>query len=353
MIALATTTIAWIIALVIFIGWVVYAILNQGAARKELGSEIELAANRRPYYSDEELEGRRLELVQFVGVLLLAVIVVGLPLYWVFEPSRQAGATEAAEAQLASWGAELFETTANGGFNCAGCHGGMNARGGSAAGTVTDPQTGQVRSVTYIAPALDTVLYRFSEDEVRYILVYGRPGTPMSAWGLAGGGPMNAQQIDTLIAYLRTIQVPRENCEPGEADDPNCPTGVLPAEDQAEIQARAETLVADGTYGSLGEALFNLDLGGGAYSCARCHTPGWNFGEPGISGSGRLGWSLIGGVTNTHFPLAEDMEAFVAEGTTQGAGYGQGGQGTGRMPGFGALLTEEQIQAIVEYVREM
>ncbi len=352
-IGLATTTIAWLIALVIFLGWIVYAILNQGAARPELGSEIELAPNRRPYYSDEELEGRRLELVQLLGVLLLAVIVIGLPLYWVFEPSRQAGATAAAEEQLATWGGNLFDTTANGGFNCAGCHGGMNARGGSAAGTVTDPQTGQVRSVTYIAPALDTVLYRFSEDEVRYILVYGRPGTPMSAWGLDGGGPMNTQQIDTLIAYLRSIQVPREGCQADEADDPNCPTGHLPAANQAEIQSRAEALVADGTYGSLGEALFNLDLGGGAYSCARCHTPGWNFGEPSISGSGRLGWSLIAGVTNGHFPLAEDMEAFVADGTTQGAGYGQGGQGTGRMPGFGSLLTDEQIQAIVEYVREM
>ena len=62
----------------------------------ELGSEIELAPNRRPYYNDEELEGARLELVQFVGVLLLIVIVIGLPLYWVFEPSRQAGAREQA-----------------------------------------------------------------------------------------------------------------------------------------------------------------------------------------------------------------------------------------------------------------
>ena len=46
------------------------------------------------------------------------------------------------------------------------------------------------------APALNTVLYRFSEDEVRYILAYGRPFSPMSPWGIAGGGPMNDQQID-------------------------------------------------------------------------------------------------------------------------------------------------------------
>ena len=105
---------------------------NAKATRKELGSEIELAANRKPYFDDEELEGRRLELVQFIGVLLLVVIVIGLPLYWVFEPSRQAGAREAADDFLIGRGARLFAPTAEGGYNCAGCHGTMNATGGSA-----------------------------------------------------------------------------------------------------------------------------------------------------------------------------------------------------------------------------
>ena len=34
-----------------------------------------------------------------------------------------------------------------------------------------------------------------------------------------------------------------------------------------------------------------------------------------------------------------------------GVKYGLQGQGSGRMPGFGSLLTDEQIQAIVNYVR--
>ena len=42
---------------------------------KELGSEIELAPNRKPYYDDEDAGGPRLELVQLIGVLLLVVIV--------------------------------------------------------------------------------------------------------------------------------------------------------------------------------------------------------------------------------------------------------------------------------------
>ena len=194
MLALATTSIAWIIMGVVVVGWIVYALLNAGSARKEVGSEIELAPNRKPYYDDEVLEGRRLERVQLYGVLLLVVIVIGLPLYWVLEPDRQAGATEGMQQRMINWGALIFAPTGDNtsAFNCAGCHGGMNATGGVAPYTVTDQVTGEVRAVDWLAPALNTVFYRFDEDEVRYILTYGRPGSPMSAWGLAGGGPMNA-----------------------------------------------------------------------------------------------------------------------------------------------------------------
>lgn len=351
MIALATTAIAWVIATLIVIGWIVYALFNGRSARKELGSEIELAPNRKPYYDDEELEGRRLELVQFVGVMLLAIMVIGLPLYWVFEPSRQAGATESARTRAIGWGAELFATTADGGFNCAGCHGGMNGTGGNAPFTVTDDTTGEVRPVTWIAPALNNVFYRFDVDEVTYILVYGRPGSPMSAWGIDGGGPLNEQQIETLVAYLQSIQIPRENCDAAEEDDPLCPTGNLPAEQQDQIEAAARQSVDDGEYASYGEALFNLELAAGSYSCARCHTPGWSWADPGRSGAGALGWNLTGGATNAHFPLTEDMIDFIRDGSENGALFGNQGQGSGRMPAFGTTLTDEQLEAVVEYVR--
>lgn len=353
MIALATTAIAWIIGLVLAIGWLVYAMFNARSARRELGSEIELAPNRRPYYNDEELEGRRLELVQFVGVLLLIVIVIGLPLYWVFEPSRQAGARDAAADFLIGRGERLFQPTADGGFNCAGCHGGMNATGGSAPFSITDPATGEVRSVSWRAPALNTVLYRFTPEEVQYIITYGRPGTPMSAWGVDGGGPLNAQQIDTLIAYLGSIQLPREDCDQTEADDPLCPTGHLPAETQQQIEQTARQSVEDGTYQSYGEALFNLELASGAFSCARCHTSGWSYGDPQESGQGGLGPNLTGGSTNAHFPDVAEMEDFISNGSENGVGYGEQGQGSGKMPGFGQMLTEDQIAAIVEYERSL
>ena len=353
MIAQSSTAIAGLILLVIVVGFIVYAVANRTAARPELGSEIELAANRKPYYDDEVLEGRRLERVQFIGLLFLVVSVVGLPIYWILEPSRQAGAQELSDNRAIGWGAELFEVTANGGFNCAGCHGGMKAGGGTADYAVTDQKTGEVKAVKWKAPALNTVSSRFSEDEIRFILVYGRPFSPMSPWGLDGGGPMNAQQIDNLIAYLKSIQLPRIGCAAGENDPNVCPSGTLNEEKQAEITKSAEASVADGTYQTLGEAYFNLELDSGAYSCARCHTQGWSYGQPTVSGSGAMGPNLTGGATNSHFASEQEMIDAIKKGSEYGKKFAGQGQGSGRMPGFSNLLTDEQIKLIVEYVRSL
>ncbi len=226
--ALTTTTIGVIGLVIILGGWIIYGLFNVFAGRREVGSELELAANRKEYYDDETLEGPRLERVQLLGVVMLAIIVVALPLYWVFEPSRQAGAQEGWDNRFASWGSQLFAPTADGGFNCAGCHGGMAGVGGEAPFTITDPITQEVEAVNWKAPAVNTVFYKFDESEVRFILNYGRPFSPMSPWGLVGGGPMNTQQIDNLIAYMKSIQIPRENCAEGEDDARICDSGNLP-----------------------------------------------------------------------------------------------------------------------------
>lgn len=352
LLAFTPTNVAWILALIVLVAWIVYALFNNRAARPELGSEIELAANRKPYLSDEQLEGPRLERVQLLGVLFLAIIAVGLPLYWVFEPHRQAGAVEnIADIRADEWGAHLFAPTAEGGFDCAGCHG-PGGVGGVAQSTITDPVTGEVRVVNFIAPALNNITYRYSDAEITKTIVYGRPGTPMAGWGAAGGGPMTTQNIETLVEYIHRIQIPRENCAPEHEGDPNCPSGHLPAEVNDEIQAAAERAIENGEAGSLGEALFNLDLAGGAYNCARCHTPGWNYGEPGESGAGRLGPSLTGGTANVRFGSTEALIDFLATGTDDGVGYGvTASQGSGRMPGFGSIYTPEQLAAIAEYVQ--
>lgn len=357
MLAASTTAIGWVIFTVIALGWVLYYFANRRSAQAELGSEVELAPNRRPYYDDETLEGPRLERVQLFGVLLMALIVVMLPLYWVFEPHRQAGATSGMEGRFVSWGSKLYATTAEGGFNCAGCHG-ASGGGGAAPYSVVDPNTGETKAVSWNAPAVNTIFYRYDESEVKFILVYGRPFSPMSPWGLAGGGPMNDQQIDTVIAKLWSLQIPREGCP---VDDANCDVGVLPTAERERIDTdatqAAEKLVAAGKYATvdeaLGEALFNLTTSSGAYSCARCHTQGWSWGDPGVTGQGAFGWNLTGGGTAKHFPDQDSMESFLVSGSEYGKRYGVQGQGSGRMPGFGRMLTEAQIEAVVEYVRSL
>ena len=354
-IALTTVSVGWVLFAFITIGWITYFFLSKAAARRELGSEAEVAPNRKEYYDDETLEGPRLERLQFLGVLLLITMVIGLPLYWVLEPGRQAGADAQKTLTFRGWGEGLFATTADGGFNCAGCHGGMSAGGGAAPYPITD-STGKTTVVSWAAPALDTILYRYSKEEVKFILNYGRPFSPMPAWGAAGGGPMTEQNIETLIVYLESIQLQPEGCLGDEAftdkgDPAVCDGGVLPEATRLDIEGAVARYLADNPGASEGEALFNLPIASGAYSCARCHTPGWSYGQPGVEAQGAFGWNLTGGATNSHFASEQDMIAFLKAGSRNGARYGLLSQGSGRMPGFGHVLTDEQIKAVVEYVR--
>ena len=84
-------TIGFVILAIVFVGYVVYLILNSRSARDEVGSEIELAPNRKPYLEDEELEGSKLDKSLLAGLAMLALIGVGLPLYWLGEPGRHQG----------------------------------------------------------------------------------------------------------------------------------------------------------------------------------------------------------------------------------------------------------------------
>jgi mono/diheme cytochrome c family protein len=351
MFADVTTNLSWFFLVTALIGWAMYGLANIRKSRAEIGSEIKLAANRKLYYDDEILEGKKIERTQLIGILFLAVITLALPLYWILEPGRQEGARNGWDHRFESWGSRLYDVTANGGFNCAGCHGGTKGAGGAAVYALTDTKTGEVREVSWKAPALNTIYYRFSESEVRFILEYGRPFSPMSPWGVVGGGPMNEQQIQTVLSYLKSIQIPREDCAVLDADPRICDGGHLPKEMQDGITAEAERLVAAGTYSSFGEALFNLDLGGGNYSCARCHTKGWSYGDPQITGGGALGPNITGGSAVRQFPVKNDMMNFIKGGSEYGKRYGEQGQGSGRMPAFGTMLTDEQVNAIVDYVR--
>jgi mono/diheme cytochrome c family protein len=292
-----------------------------------VGAEIELAPNRKPYLSDEEMEGPKLEKALLFSFAMMAIIAIRLPLYWLNEPGRQAGAATGFENRAIKRGFELFQPTDStekgAHFGCAGCHGPVG-QGGSAKYTLSDPtnKAAPPRPVTWKAPALNTVMLRFSPDEVRTILVYGRANTPMPAWGVLGGGPMNDQQIDDLVEYLKSIQLKPKD-------------------------VKADNLKA---YGSTdGAKLFDA-------FCSRCHTKGWSYGESDVVGGGAFGPSLVGGDEVRQFPNRQDQIDFVGAGTEFGKPYGVrgvGGNEGGGMPGFAEMLTPEQIAAIVDYERSL
>jgi mono/diheme cytochrome c family protein len=323
------------IAALVAAGWAVYGLINIRLGRPEVGSEIELAANRKPYYDDDTLETTKLDRTLRLGVLGLAIVAMFLPLYWLREPSRQAGALNGYEKTFAARGEEMFAPTEQGGFNCAGCHGPKGV-GGVANYTITDSNGKFVAQVKWQAPALNTVLLRYSREEVTYVLTYGRPYSPMPAWGLTGGGPLNDQQLQNLVDYMATIQL-------------------SPKEARAAAEEELKKAMATGAWKSEGEALFNLGyadgFAGGAYACGRCHTQGWTYGEKGPDGGGAFGPNLYN--VEDQFPDAKKHIEFVTEGSEEGKLYGVHGQGSGRMPAFGQMLTADQIKAIVEYERSL
>ena len=116
-----------------------------------------------------------------------------------------------------------------------------------------------------------------------------------------------------------------------------------------------------------GQLLFELN-------CARCHTAGWSTfnatvppNEPG--GANSLGLPAGGGGLGggTAFNLRDGDEIrrfgtdisggfaaqvdFVGTGSLRFKAYGNGGIGTGRMPGFAQMLSKDYIKKIVSYER--
>lgn len=330
---LAFTTqqkIGFAVVVVLTLGWAAFLLAN---LRKEgtppAGSEMELAPNRRPYLDDDDLEGPRLDKALFAGLVLMVITAVGLPLYWANEPSRQDGAVRGFDNRAVQRGFILFQPAGSpvpegniGHFGCGGCHG-TEGQGGSTKYVMPDPLNPEKppREVTWQVPALNTVLLRYDKDEVKAILVYGRTNTPMPPWGVMGGGPMNDQQIDDLVAYLDSIQLDPADVKKKNLDE----------------------------FGTDGAKLFDG-------FCSRCHTLGWSIGEPQEVGGGAFGPDLRGGVTVRQFPDPKTHTEFITEGAEYAKPYGLrgvGGNEGGGMPGFGKMLTKEQIDAIVEYERSL
>ncbi len=398
----AARNVGIVIFAIIIVGFLVYLFFNLLEGRKEGGSEIELAANRKPYFPDEILETRKLDQSLLSGLFFLAVIGIALPLYWLGEPGRHEGLVDNTIELWTERGGESYEE------NCSACHGGGGA-GGIASFAVTEQGTGEfVASVDWVAPSLTSVLTRFTEEEVTYTLNFGRNGV-MPAWGAPGGGPLTEQQLEIIIVYLRSVQKDADAVQAAVQDglieaardewvsrDPDLSaqlrdahyavaratqTGQSSLIEEAEaelgsVQAMlGETFpnaemaawldeISDPSheeYLTYGKLIFINKADAGAYSCARCHTNKWSYdgandldvngeplstvdGEPGyVQGGGWFGPNITGGAEVAQFPNVDNHIDFIRRGSEDGIRYGVAGQGGGQMPGFSNRLDEDVL----------
>jgi mono/diheme cytochrome c family protein len=191
---------------------------------------------------------------------------------------------DAAQGTPLEVGQDLFSV------NCASCHGDFGEGGENPA-----------RPDDIIAP-ISTAEYLKTRDDftIRSIIAQGQPNFGMSPFGSAFGGPLEDDEIDLIVAYMRSW----------EADPPV----ELPPE-----------VVVEGDLTLLGEEIYDA-------LCFQCHGPGLDnpvgppLGNPDFQGS------------NT------DQEIF----DTVNLGHQ-----ASSMIAWGEILTADQITELVDFIREL
>jgi mono/diheme cytochrome c family protein len=360
------------------------------------------------FHDDNTLEGPHLERVLGWTLFFAAIIAVALPVYWLREPNRQHESVHYFDEGAIGRGATLFANNQMPAYDqakslqCANCHGADLGGGSTSVAHIFKDKSGNI--VPWRAPALNTVLQRFSPQEVNDIITYGRPGTPMQPWGVEGGGPKNDQSILDLVAYITSKQLTSARAKQQSNDNLNgnaktqivgwaqeptvqlqtAQTALTAAQKSlATLKANSKTSAADlkvaqtavdsadtalkwaqdwskrRAHVSQGQLLFEVN-------CARCHTLSWSVFDPsagmkpentiGQPGGGAFGPDLSQEAerfsTNTNGTGLQQQIDFVTLGSDFEKPYGNNGVGTGRMPGFGGMLTKEQISEIVTYERQ-
>jgi mono/diheme cytochrome c family protein len=382
--------------------------------------------NLTPFFDDDVLEGPHLERVLGVALVALVVAVVGLVAYFIWEPFRgeemAAGfkerSVERGQLLFAGPDSPHFDSTKS--LTCARCHG--NDGGGGVATQLvksTDPRCSTTQKVdeklaatkpyclpsivNWAAPNLRLAPLRYSRAQLTQIITYGRPGTPMPAWGVQSGkGALNEQSIQDLVDYLYSISSTptkaqaldtkqaadlrdtlsdpevRAAADKWVADTQAALTAAqvsraaVPADASSTTVSQADGVVAQAVENaqvalewqqatqsaSAGEVLFMAN-------CARCHTRGWSYFDPtapqsnpapGPMGGGAYGPNLRDGDVDRQFPSPlydDDFYGWISAGVPAFEQYGVRGISSGRMPHFGAVLSKEQIEAIMAYERSL
>jgi len=181
------------IAVLGVIGWLTFLVTQTRVRRRREAAP----QNQSPFLTDDELESKRLNKVLVAAFLATVVMAIVMPVYYLNESSRQVASQEKFDEIAEERGEHWFEE-----FQCGDCHGADGAGGGA---SFIEPRSGI--TTAWAAPALNDITFRFTDDEIRYWIVFGRQGTPMPAWGVEGGGPLNSQQVDELLSYIDHLQV--------------------------------------------------------------------------------------------------------------------------------------------------
>ncbi len=184
------------IAIGIFLFWIGYLVLN---SRRRTRPPEQAPPNQEFFMDNEGLENDRLTRVLGAAVLAAAVLAIVMPIYFVNETNRQEAAAEEIAEEDLHFGEEWWIK-----FECGACHG---AAGGGGGADITEDRSGL--TAIWAAPSINDVFYRYNEEEVRHWIIFGRSGSPMPAAGLEGGGAMTVQEVDQVVAYLRSLQVPQ------------------------------------------------------------------------------------------------------------------------------------------------
>lgn len=131
--------------------------------------------------------------------------------------------------------------------------------------------------------------------------------------------------------------------------------------DQAAAD-RAWEIDITGVAAAMGVSEEDAALAVGLYqaNCARCHTASFSAGMPFTreAGSGSFGPALWDGrpvvqfgETPTDPDLTDPLVDFLIKGSEAEKPYGLNGFGSGRMPGFGFLLSQHDIELLAAYLR--
>ncbi len=254
------------------------------------------------------------------------------------------------------------------------------------------------KQVAWQAPSLQLAGLRYSRAQLTNIITYGRPGTPMPAWGVASGkGVLNPQGVADLVAYVESIVTTPDKAQAQAQKDfedrrtqlqtPEVQAAAAKwlADATADRDAAAAVAAADPTnatnqetvvymqgvldvaqswydttqYASDGQVLFMNNCAAVPYARAGRTSirPTPEANPPmGKMGGGAYGPNLTGGDVDGQFPPPTgetDLFGWIAVGVPANQQYGIRGISSGRMPHFGAVLTQDQINLIMAYERSL